>query len=220
MKKKILISSVILVIILVAGVGFWKWKGVKNAEVLRDGQVKQVVQNEKQTQQQDDNQAQVDIASWKTYKNDEYGFEMNLPGNINKWHIEKKVFSKKDNIHNSETVTLYFNYDLDQSIARAENDPSLGKINDMSLWYINIIPIRTWRPDACSTTKVEGPCRQGVVLGKNNKYVFESGYPNVEGTGSLCEKYADTQKEICSVDSNFYVQTNEIGQWKFKTINK
>jgi hypothetical protein len=192
-KKSIIILAVVLTIIIVGG--FLVWKGDQNVEVIEE-------QGQNQNQQQgEDQQAVVDTSDWKTYRNEEYGFEIELPGNMNKWSIEKKVFPKSD-IYSAETVALYLNYDLDTSIQRAENDSALGMINEMGLYYISIIPIEIWRQDICDSMK-DGPCYQGEVLGKNNLYVFESGFTSIEGAGYLCLEKGNMQKEFCAVDKNF-----------------
>jgi hypothetical protein len=52
MKKKVIVSIVTIVVIFAVGMGFWKWIGVKNNVVLRDDQLKQVKQDKRENNQQ------------------------------------------------------------------------------------------------------------------------------------------------------------------------
>lgn len=216
MQKKTKLTIIVIILILAgAGVfGFLVWQ--KN-EIKKQEQAKIQQEEVKKEDQKTQQNTEVDMSDWKKYRNEEYGFEINLPGDINKWSVEKKVFPKKNNISDIEAITLYFKYELNQTIPRAENDPSLGRMSDMDLWYMDITPINNWKQDKCKN--VEGPCRQGKVLGKSDIYVFESGYPSIEGAGYLCgSPSSKLQNEFCSVDKEIDSYSRNIEKLKFKII--
>jgi hypothetical protein len=75
MKKKIIISGMLVVIILAIGIGFWVWK--KN-EIKKQEQSQ--LQQEKANKNQEN--TDIDMSDWKTYKDEKYGFEFNYPPNL------------------------------------------------------------------------------------------------------------------------------------------
>lgn len=145
------------------------------------------------------------------YRNEKYGFEINFPGNLNKLRVEENKIKKEYSIFGSDgEVTLYFNYQLNDKVLKDKNDLSSGELNDMLIYYFKVIPKKDWKENVCEDKNVDFPCRQGEKLGENDKYVFESGFTSIEGSGDLCVKHGDEQKEFCDVDSNF----NEMVQSK------
>ena len=146
---------------------------------------------------------EVDTSDWKTYRNEEYGFEVNLPGNSVKWNIEEKNVLQINSFFNSGSERyLDFRYKLDNRILNDKNDTSLGFDDEMSLWYINIIPINNYVENVCEKYK-KPMCRQGEILGQNDQFVFIAGFTNIEGAGYLCNNQHNKQWEFCNVDNYF-----------------
>lgn len=82
MRKKIAIGMGILILLLIAG-GLWISK--KGKGKLQNQEQQQISQNIQQQSNeisgQNNNQQAADINDWKTYRNEEYGFEVKYPEN-------------------------------------------------------------------------------------------------------------------------------------------
>ena len=87
MRRKIIIA-IIGIIILIMGVGFWKWKNVKNAEIVRQKVEQQAINMEAQQSndsvesQQKYDETSLDVSKWKTYRDEKLGFEFKYPENL------------------------------------------------------------------------------------------------------------------------------------------
>jgi type II secretory pathway pseudopilin PulG len=154
MNKKLIIAVIILIIILVASVGFWKWKSVRNAEVLRENQAKQEQQIQSQQQaaeektNQDNNQQNIDMSDWKTFRSEEYGFEVRYPKD---WELIVKssdpnkpkkedsfVFQKERHVY----FAVYTNGGFGYGVLKPEKNTReefMGREAEMS-WYGNLFP--------------------------------------------------------------------------------
>lgn len=78
MKKTIVISIVALVVLLVAGLGFWKWKSMKNAQV----------SVENQGQENEQKGVGISTGDWKIYKNEKLNLSVKYP---NTFSLDDKV---------------------------------------------------------------------------------------------------------------------------------
>jgi hypothetical protein len=187
MNKKGLGIGLVLGIVIIAGALIWKGQD--------DEKFKQQLTEENRGQ----SEIAENISERNNYENEEYGFSIFFPGDLNKLSVieeDLKYFNKS-----TDQKLLKFRYDLDRSTLRSESDPSLGRLSDMSVWYLKITPIDSWNDNMCEG--IEDSCRQGKVLGENDEYVFESGFVNVEGAGYLCRENRDSQVEFCQVYDNF-----------------
>lgn len=144
----------------------------------------------------------LDMSKWKTYRNEEYGFSLQLPGEIDKWNITKRTLSKFESMFGSENeAMLEFSYMLDSPVARVSQDPSMGFLQNMIVWYVDIIPKKDWKEGICEKFSSPRPlCRQGKVIGTDDRYVFEQGFLSIEGAGYLCAgDQKDVQKSFCTM---------------------
>jgi uncharacterized protein HemX len=84
-KKKVVISIIVVLIFLVTGVGFWKWKSNQKSKLSNNSQEQQVKQSSKQNQAQE-NQGKIiesevnSVTGLKTYTNEEYKYAFDYPG--------------------------------------------------------------------------------------------------------------------------------------------
>ncbi len=138
----------------------------------------------------------VDGSSWKAYTVGDFKFQMNIPSGIgdNLVIFEEKVKEEHSFYGSATESILWFSYPLDKAISRSDRDLSLGKIDRMEVWYIDVIPVSDWREGICDGKPL---CRQGRVIARDDSYVFESGFRSVEGAGRLCLDYSDVQKSFC-----------------------
>lgn len=93
-------STVILIIILalLAGGGYWVWQNKAEAPAPVDTNIEPPAPPIPST-------PSVDTASWKTYKNEKYGFEFKYPGNWNlKYNEQTESIYLSSNIINFPTV--------------------------------------------------------------------------------------------------------------------
>lgn len=161
--------------------------------------------------------AKMDTSDWLTYRNEEYGFKIKLPGDKSKWIVKKRNISKKNNTYNSSKgVYLNFEYKLDFPIKKNKSDDSLGDIEEMKVWYLEIVPIENYIDNACQINN-KPMCRQGKVLGKNDKFVFVSGFTNIEGAGYIClDDDFKQQSNFCDIDKYFGLSDiNEMLKFSF-----
>lgn len=72
-KKNIVALGIVLILAVVAAGGFFIWESNQTVEVVEE-------QTQGRNQQQgEDQQTEVDMRDWKTYRNEEYGFEVKYP---------------------------------------------------------------------------------------------------------------------------------------------
>ncbi len=187
--KKFLILPVLLVIFVMIGCQNNSQKHTENQEKAFT-----------EIPQQQQNMGSIDTSDWQTYTNEEFGFKMKLPGDINKYTlvIEKDIPAVKG----GSIARLDIRYKLDHKILRTSEQPELGYLEDMTVWYIDIVPRAEYKEDFCKINNFSH-CRQGDVLGKNDTYVFLSGFSNIEGAGYLCTQKTENQKDFCYVDRFF-----------------
>jgi hypothetical protein len=96
-KKNIVALGIVLILAVVVG-GFWVWKGDQKVKLIEE-------QGQDQNQQQgEDQQAEVDMSDWNTYRNEEYGFEINHPNN---W----MVVVKNDTNYGDDNKIFFFRKD-------------------------------------------------------------------------------------------------------------
>ncbi len=154
-----------------------------------------------ETPQNQKNTKPIDTSDWQTYTNEEFGFAMKLPGDMKKYvyTIEK---NNQKRIKGSPIATLDVRYMLDHKVLQSPQQPELGFIEDMTVWYIDIIPREEYMTDFCAVNHIP-LCRQGDVLGQNDTYVFLAGFVNVEGVGYLCAQNIESQSHFCRVSDIF-----------------
>jgi len=246
-KRNLTIGIIFLIAILVGGFYLWSQKKTNlnqtnKQKVAVDDKQEQKQQNQqerdKQNQQQtkNDNQEEnnqeqkennsnlteekIDTSNWKTYRNEEFGFEMKLPGDLKKWKIYAEEL-KGDNKYKGTDYTIWFEYPLDKKILSVDNDPSAGYITSMRIWYIEAVPVKNYVDNVCDVNPFP-KCRQGEVLGKNSKYVFVSGFYNIQGAGYLCgDMYSvksDQEKEFCNACEPFSLVDSIDNMIDFKTL--
>lgn len=113
MNKKVLTISIVLflAIAMIAGFLVWKNQGKENNQVVSEKTKNVQTKNDDIQKQSKPNEVVEDIAEWKTYRNDEYGFKFKYPSN---WDVhEFKAFKAglpADGIDcnkNSEKCTIY-----------------------------------------------------------------------------------------------------------------
>jgi hypothetical protein len=175
-----------------------------NKEQKEDNQ--EVVENKNNENSKEDkrleafNVEDIDTSNWKTYRNEEYGFEMKLPGDSKKWNMKVEHVDKlHSKFNSSKHYIIWFNYPLDQKMLQSENQPGMGYITSMDLWYIEVVDIENYQEDACEIKQIP-KCRMGGILARNDKYVFTSGFPNLWTPCMPNDKEAKNQKEFCYVD--------------------
>lgn len=144
-KNLIMVTIIILLLIVVIGV-FWlgKEKGVQEAVVPKDEQQSQV------TQPEPTQEAEVDVSDWKTYRNEEYGFEVKYPSN---WELiilntkfdksgDDLFFFAKDDKNNFAVFPKGgFGHGI-QEPKKITNENFRGKTAEMS-WYDYQFPLYT-----------------------------------------------------------------------------
>jgi len=215
-KKTIMILIIIILTATIAGAFWFFQKNINNvipakagisqkdnAETINEVNSNNQEKTEITKEDEELNFDEVDTSDWKTYRNEEFRFDMRVPGDMHKWKFTKKKIEKVNSFYNSNNEYIIdFNYVLDNIIARDPNDLSLGYINNMSIWYIDIVPIDDYVDNVCNKNK-KPMCRQGKILGKNDKFVFVSGFVDIEGVGYLCNNQYNKQVEFCNVDNYF-----------------
>ena len=88
MIKKSIIIFVSLIIVLIAGIGFWKWQEIKKVEETKRIEDLEMREEDETKKQEDLNiikDETIDLGDWKMYKNYEYGFEVKYPKD---WEVE------------------------------------------------------------------------------------------------------------------------------------
>ncbi len=142
-----------------------------------------------------------DTSSWGKYQNKDFGFEMKLPGNIKHYSFEIDQTQSRVGLDQQISITrVGVNYQLDNKVLRSFNQPELGYIEKMKVWNIIVIPAKEYSESACNDN-IE--CKQAEILAKNDKFVFLSGRPNIEGAGYLCLEERERQVNFCKVDEIF-----------------
>jgi uncharacterized protein YxeA len=91
MSKKVIIGIIAVVIILVAGVVFWRWGNMKKADVIKQSPSQQQIASEKKDQ--NTKESEINTSDWKTYRSEQYGFEVKYPP---EWNVSEKVLMKKE----------------------------------------------------------------------------------------------------------------------------
>lgn len=115
----IVVVAIAVILALVIGVCFWVWKNEKNA-------ARQEVQNQEQQQneQKENEQDVIDMSDWKTYRNEEFGFEVGYPKD---WEVDvqshtggllpsRNILSKKD-IFKNKGYSMEFSFGSRESKA-------------------------------------------------------------------------------------------------------
>lgn len=150
---------------------------------------------------------------WKVYTVGNFKFQINFPVNINSNLIisEEKVKQKDSFYGSSSESILRFTYPLDEAVSRSSEEPGLGKLNEMAVWYIDVVPVADWREGVCNGKYL---CRQGKVLARNSSFVFEAGFMNIEGAGELCANQEQVQKNFCKSYKDL-INFVESGDFKF-----
>ncbi len=210
---KILGAIVLVTVLGVAGWFLVTKQSQNNADLMQnDTEVKN--ESQEQEEKQGDSQKSnvesqksveetvedINTSNWKTYRNEEFGFEMKLPGDLKKWNVKVEYVNKEYSKFNSNKhYIIWFNYPLDQKILRSKGQPGMGYIKDMNIWYIEAVNSNDYKDNACEIKQIP-KCRQGKILGKNNKYVFVSGFPNLWTPCMPDDKESKNQKEFCEVD--------------------
>lgn len=98
MQKKSIVITIIAIILLAIGAGVWKWEKIKikKQEQAKNQQIQQeeaIKEEEKKNQEN----AEIDMSDWKTYRNKELGFEFTYP---RKWTIEElSIPSDSSGVH-------------------------------------------------------------------------------------------------------------------------
>jgi hypothetical protein len=112
----------------------------------------------------------------------------------------KRVDKAHSKFNSNKHYIIWFNYPLDQKILRSKNQPEMGYITSMSLWYIEVVDVENYQKDACELRQIS-KCRIGDIIAKNDEYVFISGFPNLSTPCALNNKEVKSQEEFCYVDS-------------------
>ena len=96
--------------------GFFVWGNNQ-----KQSEISEIVQNQNQNQNQ---QAETDISDWKTYKNEEYGFEVKYPQDWEYDLIDGVTFGDKKNCERS----IIDNYWCENYISfiKSEKNPRVG----------------------------------------------------------------------------------------------
>ena len=148
MNKKIIIGVAILILAIAAG-GFWYVK-IQKEEIITKPKEKVVVEEE--------NSDEIDASNWKTYRNEEYGFEVKYPSN---WvfveESEKIKFSEEGKEYFIEEgkaypISLSFNFDKYEEKKTIEEwadgkmKKSLGEqsINELTIGGKPAITVKTY----------------------------------------------------------------------------
>ncbi len=215
MNKQNLIIGIVVLVALVGGVVLWQQKNnQENTKQQTNKEITKQTQEQKTTRKQetkeqtnDQNQTgngelkpeeKIDTSSWKTYLNKEFGFEVKLPGDLNKWNIKIEKYDNKDDGYPGRLYRIWFNYPLDKPVLQVASDPNSGYIHNVNIWYLDAVLTKNYVDNICD--KYPHPkCYQGKVLGRNNKYVFVSGLYNIQGAEYLCQDYKQEEQEFCRI---------------------
>ena len=210
MARKNLIIGIVVLIALAGGVVLWSQKnnqqGTKQQtkkEVVKQTQEQKTAKEQTNTQNQTIDgelklEEKIDTSDWKTYRNEKFGFEMKLPGDLDKWKIKIEKYDNKDGGYPGRLYRIWFNYPLDKPVLQVVSDPNSGYINNMNIWYVDAVLVKNYVDNVCNVYPYP-KCYQGKVLGQNNKYVFISGLYNIQGAGYLCQDYKQDEQEFCRI---------------------
>ncbi len=149
MNKK---SGVILIIIffaLLAGAGVWKWKN-KTQNITEP---KEQVQNELEnlaTEKEPLVLEEIDTSNWKTYRNEEYGFEVKYPEG---WELDTYIDDKKNleiylgekgktyNLEGSMKRAIYVSFaknKINENLSQKELFDKWKEFYNIYIWKINV----------------------------------------------------------------------------------
>jgi hypothetical protein len=76
-RKNAIYSIITLILAIIIAGGFWTWKGNQKVKVIQ--QQSQTENQNQERQQTESQQVEIDMSDWKTYRNEEYGFEIKYP---------------------------------------------------------------------------------------------------------------------------------------------
>lgn len=142
------IVAAIIITALIVGGGVWWWQRVINQEARQT--LQQEIDNLK-SQIEQLQQTETDISDWKTYRNEEYGFEVTL---TDVWNGYRAI--TKPNITH-----------IDINFQIPTKDTSYGdKSGYATPFIISIYPISEWQ----KKQQEEGP--SPIYINQNNVYVF------------------------------------------------
>ena len=207
-----------------------------NAEKTKEDakETKKQTQEQKTIQEQRDNQNQtsgelkpevkIDTSNWNTYRNDEFGFEIKLPGDLNKWKIKVERYGIGKSKYKGEEYFISFLYKNDANIPDTIPVPKeLSQIHYLpkrheKLLMLNVVPIKNYTKDICLRTS-DLMCREGIEIGRNNRFVFLQ-MPQV--SEPLCQyisKEEQNKSDFCRVEKKLSGPKDVINLIQFRTFN-
>ncbi len=168
----------------------------------------------------------IDTSDWKTYRNEEFGFEMKLPGNLKKWNIKTKYYGKEQSKYTCGESFVSFYYKIDAKIPDVVPTPkditkiSYLKRKEDRLFLLNIVPVE------CYTDKIEllnlhkpfPPI--GKEISRNSKFVFLVLPSSL--TEPLCTYVDDIERQksdFCKIENIFVTALNISKLLDFQSIN-
>ncbi len=241
MAKKNLIIGIIILIALVGGVVLWQQKNSQqetkqrtNKEITKQTQEQKTTGKQKTTKEQINAQKQtgngelkleekIDTSDWKTYRNEKLGFEVNLPGDLNKWKVEVKKYGIGKSKYKGEEYFISFLYKNDANIPDVIPTPKNSSIHYLPkkherLILLNVVPIKSYVKDVC--LKISDPmCREGIEIGRNNKFVFLQ-MPQI--SEPLCQYISEVEKnksDFCRVEKILSGSKDVINIIQFRVFN-
>ncbi len=112
------------------------------------------------------------MADWKTYRNDEYGFEIKYP---NDWEVQKDLYSKfivktvSGNTANPNLIIEFLSEEYSSALAREKKDP-YDTMNDVIISGAGAKEFLYYSPI--------GATSQTIIISKNNLVVKISSLKN------------------------------------------